>query len=166
MDSGGGLSAPSRTAIPGFAQARVAMRLVHGIDPDRQLQLVIEHVRNQGYHVVENREATLEELQRYPLLASAHYSGGRAATRVSMDEPLGDSVAQALTLDGVAPVRLPTLGGSLPFGDFSEGLGIPTFGVALVNHDNNQHGPNENLKLTNLWQGIEIVSRLVTMPAP
>ena len=37
------------------------------------------------------------------------------------------------------------------------------FGVALVNHDNNQHGPNENLKLINLWEGIEIVARLVTM---
>jgi acetylornithine deacetylase/succinyl-diaminopimelate desuccinylase-like protein len=166
MDSGGGLSAPSRTAIPAFAQARIAMRLVNGIDPQRQQRVVIDHVRDQGYQVIENREPTLEELQRYPLLASVHYGGGRAATRVSMEEPLGNSVARALTLDGVQPVRLPTLGGSLPYGDFSEGLGIPTFGVALVNHDNNQHGPNENLKLTNLWQGIEIVSRLVTMPAP
>ncbi len=163
MDSGGGFAAPSRTAIPGFAQARIAMRLVNGIDPNYQLQTVIDHVRDQGFEVVENREPTLEELQTHPLLASVQYSGGRAATRVSMDEPLGELVAEALTLDGVAPVQLPTLGGSLPYGDFSEGLGIPTFGVALVNHDNNQHGPNENLKLINLWQGIEIVARLVTM---
>lgn len=163
MDSGGGLSAPSRTAIPGFAQARIAMRLVNGIDPDYQLQTVISHVREQGFEVVENREPTLAELQSHALLASVHYGGGRAATRVSMEEPLGDLVAEALTLDGVPPVRLPTLGGSLPFGDFSQGLGIPTFGVALVNHDNNQHGPNENLKLINLWEGIEIVARLVTM---
>ncbi len=163
MDSGGGFAAPSRTAIPGFAQARIAMRLVNGIDPNYQLQTVIDHVRAQGYEVVENREPTLEEMQTYPLIASVHYSGGRAATRVSMDEPLGNMVAEALTLDGVTPVRLPTLGGSLPFGDFSEGLGIPTFGVAIVNHDNNQHAPNENLKLINLWTGIEIVARLVTM---
>jgi len=166
MDSGGGFSAPARTAIPAFAQARVAMRLVQGIDPARQLQLVIDHVRDQDYYVVENREPTLAELQQHPLLASVQYGGGRAATRVSMEEPLGSAVATALTLDGVPPVRLPTLGGSLPFGDFSEDLGIPTVGVALVNHDNNQHGPNENLKLTNLWQGIEIVARLVTMPLP
>lgn len=164
MDAGGGLSAPGRTAIPAFAQARIAMRLVQGIDPARQQRVLIEHVRDQGYFVVENREPTLEELQQHPLLASAHYGGGRAATRVSMEEPLGELVARALTLDGVPPVRLPTLGGSLPFGDFSEDLGIPTVGVALVNHDNNQHGPNENLKLINLWQGIEIVARLVTMP--
>ena len=73
MDSGGGLSAPSRTAIPGFAQARIAMRLVNGIDPDYQLQTVISHVRGQGYEVIENREPTLEELQSRPLLASVHY---------------------------------------------------------------------------------------------
>mgnify|MGYP003700403979 CR=1 FL=1 len=166
MDSAGGLSAPRRSAIPASAQARLAMRLVQGIDPDRQLQRVIAHIRKQGYTVVENREPSLEEMRQHPLLASVHYGNGRPATRVSMDEAAGRAVATALTLDGIQPVQLPTLGGSLPFGDFSEDLGIPTIGVALVNHDNNQHGPNENLRLLNLWQGIEIVGRLVTMPAP
>lgn len=163
MDSGGGFAAPSRTAIPGFAQARIAMRLVNGIDPQTQLQTVIDHIRRQGYEVLENREPTLAERQAFPLLASVYFSGGRAATRVSMEEPLGLSVARALALDGITPVRLPTLGGSLPFGDFSDGLGIPTVGVALVNHDNNQHGPDENLRVLNLWQGIEILARIVTM---
>ncbi|MFM1897314.1 MAG: hypothetical protein RLZZ385_2388 [Pseudomonadota bacterium] len=163
MDAGGGLGAPSRTAIPAFAQARIAMRLVNGIDPQRQLQLVIEHVRAQGYHVVENRDPDFAELQAHGKLASIHYGGGSRASRVSLEEPLAARVAQALTLDGVTPVQLPTLGGSLPFGDFSEGLGIPTVGVALVNHDNNQHGPDENLKLLNLWQGIEILARILTL---
>lgn len=163
MDAGGGLSAPSRTAIPAFAQARLAMRLVNGIDPQRQLGLVIDHIRSQGYQVIENREPSIEELRAHSRLASVLYGGGSRATRVPFDEPLAAQVAQALTLDGVSPVQLPTLGGSLPFGEFSEGLGIPTVGVALVNHDNNQHGPDENLKLLNLWQGIEILARVVTM---
>ena len=163
MDAGGGLAAPSRTAIPAFAQARIAMRLVQGIDPQRQIALVVEHIRGQGYHVVENREPDDADRQQHPRLASVEFGGGSPATRVSMDEPLARPVVQALTLDGVTPVQLPTLGGSLPFGDFSEGLGIPTVGVALVNHDNNQHGPDENLKILNLWQGIEIRARIVTM---
>lgn len=163
MDSGGGLSAPSRTAIPAFAQARIAMRLVNGVDPQRQLGLVIEHIRSQGYLVIENRDPTMDELRSHARLASVMYGGGSRATRVSFDEPLAGRVAQALTLDGVPPAQLPTLGGSLPFGEFSEGLGIPTVGVALVNHDNNQHGPDENLKLLNLWQGIEIMARILTM---
>ncbi len=163
MDSGGGFAAPPRSAIPAFAQARLAMRLVHGIDPQRQIQLVLEHIRQQGYYLVENREPTADERRTYAKLASVSYGGGRPATRVSMETELASAVVNALTLDGVSPVQLPTLGGGLPFGDFSEGLGIPTIGVALVNHDNNQHGPDENLRLLNLWQGIEIVSRLVTM---
>ena len=70
----------------------------------------------------------------------------------------------ALTRDGVPPVRLPTLGGSLPFGTFSDQYEMPTVGVSIVNFDNNQHGPDENLRLQNLWEGIEMLASLMTMP--
>ena len=29
---------------------------------------------------------------------------------------------------------------------------------------NNQHGPDENLRLQNLWEGIEMLAALMTMP--
>jgi hypothetical protein len=83
-----------------------------------------------------------------------------------MDEPLAQSVAMALTRGTVTPVQLPTLGGSMPFGEFSEGLKLPTVGVSLVNHDNNQHGFDENLKLGNLWEGIDFLASIITMPRP
>jgi acetylornithine deacetylase/succinyl-diaminopimelate desuccinylase-like protein len=31
-------------------------------------------------------------------------------------------------------------------------------GTPIVNHDNNQHSPNENLRLGNFWSGIEILA--------
>lgn len=164
MDAGGGTGAPGRTAIPAYARARIAMRLVHGIDPQKQGELVVAHVRRQGYHVVLNRDPTDQERLAHPLLARVDGGGGRAATRVSMDEPLAQGVAAALTRDGVGPVQLPTLGGSMPFGEFSEGLRLPTVGISLVNHDNNQHGPDENLRLGNLWEGIELLAAVLTMP--
>jgi acetylornithine deacetylase/succinyl-diaminopimelate desuccinylase-like protein len=164
MEAGGGLSAPGRTAIPAFAAARVAMRLVQGIDPEKQVGLVVAHVRKQGYHVVENRGPTDEERLAHPLLARIDGRGGSRASRVSMDEPMTRKVAAVLTRDGVPPVRLPTLGGSMPFGELSDGLGMPTVGVSLVNHDNNQHGPDENLRLQNLWEGIELLAGIMTMP--
>ena len=164
MESGGGLSAPGRTAIPASAAARIAMRLVHGIDPEKQVGLVVEHVRRQGYHVVENREPSDEERLAHPLLARVDSRGGSRATRVSMEDPMALEVAAVLTRNGVPPVRLPTLGGSMPFGELSEGVGMPTVGVSLVNHDNNQHGPDENLRLQNLWEGIEILAGIMTMP--
>ena len=58
MESGGGFSAPGRTAIPASATARIAMRLVHGLDPAKMNERVIAHVRKQGYFVVLNRDPT------------------------------------------------------------------------------------------------------------
>lgn len=166
MESGGGVRAPGRTAIPAAASARIAMRLVHGLDPVKQVDLVVAHIRRQGYHVVLNRDPTDEERLAHPLLARVDRRGGSRATRVSLEEPLAQAVVGALTRDGTPPVRLPTLGGSMPFGEFSEGLRIPTVGVSLVNHDNNQHASDENLRLQNLWEGIELLARVLTMPRP
>jgi acetylornithine deacetylase/succinyl-diaminopimelate desuccinylase-like protein len=166
MDAGGGTDAPGRTAIPAYARARIAMRLVHGIDPQKQSNLVVEHIRRQGFFVALNRDPTDEERLAHPLLARVDARGGRAATRVSLEQPMAQAVARAMTRGGVAPVQLPTLGGSMPFGEFSEELKLPTVGISLVNHDNNQHGPDENLRLRNLWEGIELLASVLTMPRP
>ena len=61
-------------------------------------------------------------------------------------------------------MRLPTLGEGLPFSAFSDVLGIPTIGISLVNFDNNQHGPDENLGLQNLWDAVELLANVITMP--
>jgi acetylornithine deacetylase/succinyl-diaminopimelate desuccinylase-like protein len=164
MESGGGLSAPARSAIPAWAAARIEMRLVHGLDPARQNRLVVDHVRRAGYFVVEGREPTDEERLAHPLVARVDPRGGSRAPRVSMDDPLADRVFQALSRDGRDVVRLPTLGGGMPFSTFSEALGLSTVGVSIVNHDNNQHGPDENLRLQNLWEGIEMMAAIITMP--
>ena len=59
-------------------------------------------------------------------------------------------------------VLTPSLGGSLPLVVFSEILGAPPIVVVpIANHDNNQHAPNENLRLGNLGQGIEIYAALL-----
>ncbi|HEX6315828.1 MAG TPA: M20/M25/M40 family metallo-hydrolase [Gemmatimonadaceae bacterium] len=166
MEAGGGFSAPGRTAIPATARARIAMRLVHGLDPAKMNERVIAHVRRQGFFVVLNREPTDEERLAHPRLARIDARGGSRATRVSMDEPMAQAVARALTRGSIPPVQLPTLGGSMPFGEFSEGLQLPTVGVSLVNHDNNQHGPDENLRLRNLWEGIDLLASILTMPRP
>lgn len=166
MESGGGFSAPGRTAIPAFATARIAMRLVHGLDPAKMNERVIAHIRQQGYFVAVNRDPTDDERRMHPKLARVDARGGSRATRVSMDEPMAQAVAAALTRGPVRPVQLPTLGGSMPFGEFSEGLKLPTVGISLVNHDNNQHGFDENLRLRNLWESIDFLASVITMARP
>ena len=163
MESGGGLRVPGRSAIPASAAARLEMRLVHGLDPAKQNGLVVAHIRKQGYFVVEGRDPTGEERATHPLLARVDLRGGSTAPRVSMDDPMARAVVAAISRLGPV-VRLPTLGGSMPFATFSEKM--PTVGLSIVNHDNNQHGPDENLRLQNLWEGIEIMAAIMTMPRP
>ncbi|HYI08093.1 MAG TPA: hypothetical protein VEK57_03390 [Thermoanaerobaculia bacterium] len=62
---------------------------------------------------------------------------------------------------GQSLIKLPTLGGSVPLYLFTEHLHVPALGVPIVNHDNNQHGANENLRLQNLWDGIEVFAAIL-----
>jgi acetylornithine deacetylase/succinyl-diaminopimelate desuccinylase-like protein len=156
---------PGRSAIPGSASARIEVRMVKDLVPETQNNRIIEHVRAQGYHVVLDRDPTDDERRAHRLLARIDPRRGSAASRVSMDEAKAQAVVRALTFGGVPPVQLPTLGGSLPFGTFSDQYQIPTVGVSIVNFDNNQHAPDENLRLQNLWEGIEMLASLMTMPA-
>ena len=42
-------------------------------------------------------------------------------------------------------------------------LGAPTITTPIVNHDNNQHSFNENLRIRNLWDGMELLAALLAM---
>jgi len=52
----------------------------------------------------------------------------------------------------------------VPLHSFTEVLGVPLLVVPMANHDNNQHAANENLRLANLWYGIDLMAALLTMP--
>ena len=58
---------------------------------------------------------------------------------------------------------MPTLGGSLPLSLIRETLAVPTITVPIANYDNNQHAENENIRLQNLWDGIDTYAALMTM---
>jgi acetylornithine deacetylase/succinyl-diaminopimelate desuccinylase-like protein len=164
MESGGGLKVAGRSAIPASATARLEIRLVNGLVPAKQNDLVVAHIKKHGYYVVTDRDPTDEERRTQPLIARVDPRGGSPASRVSLESPMAQAVVTALTRNGVPPVRLPTLGGSMPYGTFSDQLKLPTVGVSIVNYDNNQHGPDENLRIGNLWEGIEMMASLMTMP--
>jgi acetylornithine deacetylase/succinyl-diaminopimelate desuccinylase-like protein len=164
IEAGGGVGGQGRTIIPASASARIDMRLVKAIDPAKEFDRIVAHVRKQGYVVV---DAEPDDAARaaHPKLARVTRIGGYPAGRTSMDTPLAAAVSRALAEAAGGPiVRLPTLGGSTPFYLFADTLKIPTFGLSIVNFDNNQHGPNENLRIENLWEGIESMAALLTVP--
>jgi acetylornithine deacetylase/succinyl-diaminopimelate desuccinylase-like protein len=163
IEAGGGVGGQGRTIIPATASAKIDVRLVNGIDPAKQFDRLVAHVRKQGYFVVET-EPDAATRAAHPWLARVTRTGGYPAGRTSMDTPLAAAVAQALSdAAGGTLVRLPTIGGSTPFYLFADVLGVPTFGLSMVNFDNNQHGPNENLRIKNLWEGIDSMTALLTL---
>nr|MCU0246529.1 peptidase M20 [Bryobacter sp.] len=85
------------------------------------------------------------------------------AVRTPMDLPISRAVLDAVGKANGPVVALPTLGGSVPIIIFEEVLGAPLIGIPIVNHDNNQHSHDENLRLDNLWQGIRVMQALLTL---
>ncbi len=160
----GWTGAQQRTIIPPTATAALDIRLVKGNDPEHMVGLIVEHIRQQGYHVVKQDPDT-ETRMKYPLIARVrHQESGYKASRTPLDHPISKAVIAALSENSEKPpVLLPSLGGSLPIYLFSDLLKIPVIGVSIANHDNNQHQPDENLRIGHLWTGIETYAALMTM---
>jgi acetylornithine deacetylase/succinyl-diaminopimelate desuccinylase-like protein len=127
------------------------------------LDLVEAHVRGRGYHVV-RQDPDSTTRAAHPRIARIDRSPGYRAARVPLDAPLArDVIGAASEAAGEEPILAPTLGGSLPLYLFEEVLGTPAVGVPIANHDDNQHAPDENLRVGNLWYGIDLVAAIMTM---
>jgi hypothetical protein len=59
-------------------------------------------------------------------------------------------------------VQIRTLGGTVPIAPFVEALTVPAVLVPIVNFDNNQHEENENLRVSHLFTGIQILAVALT----
>ena len=162
--SSGDVGTLARNVIPTSASAVLDLRLVRGNDHGRQVQRLIDHIKKQGYFVVDHIP-TDDERSKYPLLAKVSArSGGYNAERTRMDLPISLAVidaVQSTVKDRV--VLLPTSGGSLPLSVITDNLKTVTMSVPIANYDNNQHAENENIRLQNLWDGIETYAALMTM---
>ena len=154
----------ARNVIPTTAVAALDLRLVRGNDHRRQVERLREHIRAQGFYVTD-REPTDAERLAHPLVAKVvQEPGGYNAERTPMDLPVSRAAAAAVqSTSREKIVLMPTLGGSLPLSLIRETLGAPTLTVPVANYDNNQHAENENIRLQNLWDGIETYAALMTM---
>lgn len=153
----------SRTIIPAEATATLDLRLVKGIEPRRQVERLIAHINKQGYFVV-NQEPDAETRLKHRMIARVASEEGYPAVRTPMSLPIVKKIINAVQQAiGQKPVMLPTMGGSGPLWAIDVATKAPQVGVPIVNHDNNQHSANENLRLQNLWDGIEIFSALMTL---
>jgi acetylornithine deacetylase/succinyl-diaminopimelate desuccinylase-like protein len=155
-----------RTIIPSEAVAEIDIRLVVESDPDRLIDLVKNHIRKLGYHIID-REPTEQERLAYDRLITVTHKFEYSAFRTEIDSPTGVWQKRALNRAfGRDPVLIRTSGGSVPIAPFVSALNMDAVGVPTVNHDNNQHSPNENLRIGNLYEGIITVLSVLTEPLP
>jgi acetylornithine deacetylase/succinyl-diaminopimelate desuccinylase-like protein len=144
------------------ARASIDFRLVPAQTPARVRELVEAHLRAKGWHVVHEAPSDSVRLAHPRVVRLAWDDGGYPAMRTDMSLPVSRAVARVVEQGaGAPPVLVPMLGGSLPMSVFSDALGVPLVIVPIVNHDNNQHAANENLRLANLWDGIAVLGTLM-----
>jgi acetylornithine deacetylase/succinyl-diaminopimelate desuccinylase-like protein len=158
----GGVQETGANVISTEAFASFDIRLVPVQRPEHIREVIERHIVAQGYHLVREVPDSATRA-RYPKLARLEWEAGYPAQRAAMDGDFARALLAALS-DGTPtpPLAVPTLGGSGPGYLFTEVLGAPVVTLPLANYDNNQHAANENLRLGNLWDGIEMYSALLT----
>ncbi|MEQ8331553.1 MAG: M20/M25/M40 family metallo-hydrolase [Longimicrobiales bacterium] len=155
----------ARTIVPATAVAEVDVRLVRETDGQRLLDLIRDHIEGLGYHVVSGRDPTEQERMTHPRLARFDGGVSYAAFRTDFDSTPGRWLSDAYEhLFGREPVKIRTSGGSIPISPFVTTLDVPAVTVPTVNPDNNQHSPNENLRVGSFLEGIAIAAAVLSQP--
>jgi acetylornithine deacetylase/succinyl-diaminopimelate desuccinylase-like protein len=149
--------------IPATATATIDIRLVKGVDGHVAAGRVMDHIRGQGYFIVESQPDTATRMAHPKVARVTEEPGGYNASRTSMDLAISQLVLRTAESARAPVVRLPTMGGSVPLFMIEGILHTPTITVPIANHDNNQHSYNENIRIRNLWDGIELMAALLAM---
>ena len=160
----GDVGANTRNAIQPSATASIGLRLVPAQTPEYLREAIEKHIQNQGYFIVHD-EPTSEQRLQHERLVRVEWAafGGYPAYRTDFDHPLAQRISTILDeLSDHTLIQTPTMGGSLPLYVVEEVLDTPILILPIANHDNNQHGANENLRLQNLWDAIEIYAAVLT----
>jgi acetylornithine deacetylase/succinyl-diaminopimelate desuccinylase-like protein len=149
------VAAQAANQIPTEARASIDFRLVPNETPESIKPLVERHLLEQGYTIVHETPDAATRQSKAKII-KMDWEAGYPASRTPLDLPLSRELAQIMTAAGHEPVLLPTSGGSLPIYLFETASPAPVIAFPIANHDDNQHAANENLRLQNLWDGIEV----------
>jgi acetylornithine deacetylase/succinyl-diaminopimelate desuccinylase-like protein len=148
-------------AIPVDAEVSLDFRLV----PDQTVagvqRAVEQFLRQKGWTLVNEPPDAAARL-RAPRIARLQWESGYPALRSDMSSPVAQAIIATASRSAAGPVAvLPMMGGSVPLYLFAQRFNVPIIGLPIVNHDNNQHAANENLRLQNLWDGIDTYAGMI-----
>jgi acetylornithine deacetylase/succinyl-diaminopimelate desuccinylase-like protein len=154
----------ARNVITTESKATLDLRQVLGTDYLKQCDLLKKHIMEEGFLVLD-RAPTDEERLQYPKIVKFNIvNGGYNAQRTPIDLPIAQQVIKAVQSATKKQLILePTSGGSLPLYLFEKHLNTRVINLCIVNHDNNQHSENENVRLQNLWDSIAQIAAIMIM---
>ncbi|MBT8300621.1 MAG: M20/M25/M40 family metallo-hydrolase [Maribacter sp.] len=151
----GWIGEKARTIVPESATAEIDMRLVPESDGNRLKGLVKKHIQKQGFYVTDKRPTKAERMANDKIITITEGSVTNAF-RTDLDNAYGEFLVNTLNDKfGEDVVQIRIMGGTVPIAPFINELKIPAFIVPMVNPDNNQHSPNENLKIGQIAYGIQ-----------
>lgn len=153
----------ANTIIPHRATVSLDVRLVKNQRLEAVYRRIVEHIRGQGFVVIESADAPLPDELRGRAIRVVEKRGYDPA-KTALDLPVVRRVIEAVERahGGERAVLLPTLGGSVPLWAFTDILALPTLVIPYANANNRQHSPNEHLRLDHLFQGIRTTAGLLT----
>lgn len=156
------VGAQARTIVPDHATAALDIRLVPESDPDHLIRLVRKHIESRGFTILE-KEPTQEERLRYPKIVTMTSRRATLPFRTDMETPIGRWLQSAIKSSyHQNPINIRIMGGTVPMAPFIKELDVPAVIVPMVNADNNQHSPNENVKLSYLVNAIKTFNAIFT----
>jgi acetylornithine deacetylase/succinyl-diaminopimelate desuccinylase-like protein len=142
--AGGFTGTGAKTVIPAKAIAKVSIRLVPRMDPDRIIRAVEQFVKENSPRGI---QCEVRVLSAGPgLMVNTDHHAIRVAAKAFSD------------IFG-KPTVFTRSGGSIPIvGDFAAHLGIPTILMGFGLPDDGLHSPNEKYNIRNYYDGIRTVA--------
>jgi len=157
----GQVAAAAANAIPIDAEISIDFRLVPDQTPEAIRAALESYLSALGWTLVES-EPDAQTRSAHGRVARIEWEPGYPALRSDMTTAVARAVIDTASRAARQPVAvLPMMGGSVPIYLFAENFKVPVIGLPIVNHDNNQHAANENLRLQNLWDGIETYAAML-----
>ena len=152
----------AQTIIPHQATVAFDARLVKNQRAEIVYRRILDHVRAQGFVVIDSADAPIPDELRGRAVRVVERRGYDPA-KTAADLPISRLVIEAVERahSGEPAVVLPTMGGSVPLWAFTDILGLPTIVVPYANANNRQHSPNEHLRLDHLFQGVLTTAHLL-----
>jgi acetylornithine deacetylase/succinyl-diaminopimelate desuccinylase-like protein len=158
----GFLGKEANTIIPHRATVLLDVRLVKNQTVERVYRRILEHIRAQGFTVLESHDEPIPDALRGRAVRVVG-KGGYDPAKTDLALPICREVIAAVERahGGERALLLPTLGGSVPLFAFTDILRLPTLVLPYANANNRQHSPNEHLSLDHLFQGVRTTAGLL-----